>query len=236
VLVFDDRGLFDTFTVTGIVGGNMLQHATDVLSRAYPAGVQLVEIAMDTYYLRNPADGSPSQLMHYDGSQTDEPVVDDVVALQFEYLGDPAPAALVRSPAEAVGPWTTYGPKPPMLGMDNAGDSWPAGENCLFSVAAGQQLPRLTSLGSGSLVPLTRTQLLNGPWCPDDASPTRFDADLLRIRTVRVTVRLQTGVATLRGTDPVLFARPGLGTDSSRMVPDQQIRFDISPRNVNLDR
>ena len=236
VLVFTDSGLYDTFTVTGITGENTLQHASDVLSRPYPAGVQLVEIVMDTYYLRNPDDGSTPQLMHYDGFETDEPVVDDVVALQFEYLGDPAPAALVRSPAEAIGPWTTYGPKPPMPGLDNAGDSWPASENCLFAVAAGQQVPRLTSLGTGSLVPLTAAQLRNGPWCPDEASPSRFDADLLRIRTVRVTVRLQTGVDTLRGADAVFFARPGLGTDSSRLVPDQQIRFDISPRNVNLDR
>ena len=236
VLLFADNGLYDIFSVTGITGGNALQHTSDPLSRTYPAGVQLVEVATDTYYLSSPADGSAPQLMHYDGYETEEAIVDNVVGLRFEYLGDPAPAALVRNPAEALGPWTTYGPKPPVIGIDNTGDTWQAGENCLFQVVAGQQVPRLTSLGAGSLGLLTEAQLKNGPWCPDEASARRFAANLLRIRTVRVTLRLQTGVAGLRGTDPALFARPGVGNDSTRMVPDQQIRFDVSPRNVNLDR
>ena len=50
-----------------------------------------------------------------------------------------------------------------------------------------------------SLVMLTAAQLTDGPWCPDAASANRYDADLLRIRKVRVTIRLQTGNAALRG-------------------------------------
>ena len=44
------------------------------------------------------------------------------------------------------------------------------------------------------------------------AGPTAFDADLLRVRTVRATLRLETGVDNMRGTDPRFFARPGTAT------------------------
>jgi prepilin-type N-terminal cleavage/methylation domain-containing protein len=236
VLLFNDGGTFDTFTVTGITGGNTLQHSSEQLSRTYAAGARLVEISMDTYYLQSPAGSTVSQLMHYDGFHSDEAIVDDVVALRFDYLGTPVAPALQADPAQPIGPWTTYGPKPPMLGVDNASDTWPASENCVFTLSSGRQVPRLSSLGTGSLVALTQAQLTDGPWCPDSSSPNRFDADLLRIRTIRVSVRLQTGVATLRGTNTGLFTRPGLGKDSDHLVPDQEIRFDISPRNVNLDR
>ena len=236
VLISDDGGGFDLITVTGIANGNALQHASDTLSKTYPAGARLVEISMDNYYLQSTPSTSTYQLMHYDGYRTDEPLVDDVVALRFEYLGEPAPSAIVHDPADPVGPWTTYGPKPPMLGVDNPNDSWPAGENCMFTLAAGRQVPRLASLGSGSLVSLTQAQLSDGPWCPDSASPNRFDADLLRVRTIRVSVRLQTGVAALRGANRALFTRPGLAAEAARLVPDQEIRFDVTPRNVNLYR
>ena len=33
---------------------------------------------------------------------------------------------------------------------------------------------------------LTAGQLTDGPWCPNATSTNRFDADLLRIRKVRV--------------------------------------------------
>ena len=44
-------------------------------------------------------------------------------------------------------PPTTYGPKPPALGVNNAADTWPAGENCAFMVSGGQQVPRMATLG-----------------------------------------------------------------------------------------
>jgi len=86
---------------------------------------------------------------------------------------------------------------------------------------------------------LTQAQLTDGPWCPDATNSNRFDADLFRIRKVRVTIRLQTGNASLRGSlaggQDALFTNAGTGT-GARLVSDQQIRFDVSPRNLNLTR
>ena len=236
VLIFDDGGSFDTFSVTGISGADGLQHANDALSQAYAAGARVVEIATDTVYLRMAGDGDNSQLMHYDGNRTEAALIDHIATLGFEYFGDPMPPTLIRASTEPVGPWTNYGPRPPAVGVDHAADTWPAGENCAFAVVGGQQQPRLPTLGAGSLVPLGQALLTDGPWCPDATSPNRFDADLLRVRTIRVTVRLRTGVAALRGAATRLFSRPGQGRDAASLVPDQEIRFDVAPRNLSLSR
>ena len=86
-----------------------------------------------------------------------------------------------------------------------------------------------------SLVRLTPQLLTDGPWCPGAAAARRFDADLLRLRRVRVTLRVQAASAALRGKGD-LFARPGTSPGDRRYVPDQEIRFDVSPRNLNLGR
>ena len=94
------------------------------------------------------------QLAHYDGAITDTPLIDDVVGLRFDYLGEATPPTLRVPVTDPVGPWTSYGPKPPALGVDAASDTWPAGENCAFKVdgASGLQVSRLDTLGPpGSL-------------------------------------------------------------------------------------
>jgi hypothetical protein len=123
-----------------------------------------------------------------------------------------------------------------MTGVDNANDSWPAGENCAFTIVGGAQVSRLGTLGAGSLVPLSQAQLTDGPWCPDASSPTRFDADLLRVRKVRATLRVQTGDKSLRPRTTTLVTRTGSNVEGTRVVPDQEIRFDVTPRNLNLSR
>ena len=54
-----------------------------------------------------------------------------------------------------------------------------------------------------------------------------------------MTIRLQTGNAQLRGSmiagANALWVNPGAAT-GARMVPDQQIKFDVTPRNMNLAR
>ena len=117
--------------------------------------------------------------------------------------------------------------------------AYPAGENCLFMLdPGGAQVPRLAGLGSGSLglVPLTAAQLTDGPWCPDAANLNRWDADLLRIRKIGVTLRVESASDALRGPASALFAHGGTSRGGNRWVPDQEIRFQVSPRNLSLGR
>jgi hypothetical protein len=89
---------------------------------------------------------------------------------------------------------------------------------------------------AGTLTQLSAADFSDGPWLPDAASPDRWDADLLRIRTVGVTVRLEAALAALRGPAGVLFTNGGTAIDASKWIPDQEIRFHVSPRNLNLRR
>jgi len=49
-------------------------------------------------------------------------------------------------------------------------------------------------------------------------------------------LRVQVESANLRGPSAALFKNPGTGTNLRTLVPDQEIRFDITPRNFNLGR
>jgi hypothetical protein len=82
---------------------------------------------------------------------------------------------------------------------------------------------------------MTPALLTDGPWCPDATARNRFDADLLRIRRVRFSLRVQTALESLRGPASVLFTRGGLARTASRYVPDLEIQLDVSPRNLNLE-
>ena len=235
VVVYDTTGAFDTFAVTSVnaaAGALTLQHTQQgTSSKAYPDRAKIVEAVRHVYYL----DAVNQQLMHYDGVSTASAVLDNVVGLSFEYYGEPEPPVFL---APGVDQTVTYGPAPPAPGVTQT--PWPAGENCTWQMSGGQQVTRLASLGTTGLVALTAAQLTDGPWCPDASNTNRYDADLLRIRKVRVTVRLQTGNAALRGSvatgNAALFANAGAATSAARTVADQSLRFDVSPRNMNLGR
>jgi hypothetical protein len=143
------------------------------------------------------------QLRHADGAHSDVPVVDNVVSLSFEYFGDPVPPTM---------------PKPP-LGT----------ANCLYDVTgAPVAMPTLAPNG-GTLTSLPIGLFSDGPWCA--AGSNKFDADLLRIRMVRVTLRVQVGNTMMRGTSSD-FVISGLGR-GARTIPDYTMRFDVAPRNMN---
>jgi hypothetical protein len=192
----------------------------------------VVEAKVHTYYLKVDATAQTTQLMHADGSASaDVPVVDHVVSLAFQYDGTPRP------PMVTVTGETTYGPAPPESAMRPT--SYPSGENCAFQIdeTSGLPLARLPALTDGAaLTPLTAAMLSDGPWCPDEANAKRWDADLLRIRKVGITIRVEAASSALRGPASVLFANAGTSHDANRWVPDQEIRFQVSPRNMNLER
>jgi len=153
-------------------------------------------------------DSVNDRLMHYDGIATDLPVADNVVGLTFEYYGDPNPP---------------QAPKP-VIGVSN----------CLFDDAGNALLPTLP-MTSGSLVELTGAMLSDGPWCGVGGS-SQFDADLFRVRKVRVSIRTQAASDGFRGSNSTLFMRPGTAQGGERFIPDYATSFEVSPRNLNLSR
>src|SRR4029450_10327469 len=103
------------------------------------------------------------KLMRYNLNEDDTPIVDDVVDLKFEYFGDPTPPTAPKPPAGVA--------------------------NCLCGAAGNfKNLPVLAT-EEGSLAPLPAGILTDGPMC--GGGTNQFDADLLRIRKVRVTMRMQ---------------------------------------------
>jgi hypothetical protein len=235
-IVYDGSGAFDAFSVTNADTSGMLalQHMRQGgLTRTYAAGAKIVEVVRHAYFL----DSASLQLMRYDGLAAAAAVLDNVVGLDFQYYADAAPPVFLNPGRDQS---VSYGPAPPAL--DATLGPWPPGENCLWRVSSGMQVPRLVALGAGGhgLVRLTPSQLTDGPWCPDDVSTNRYDADLFRVRRVGVRIRLQTGNALLRASlasgRVALFANPGTAMNAARMVPDQSIQFDVSPRNMNSRR
>jgi hypothetical protein len=158
----------------------------------------------------DPSTGVP-QLVRDDGDGVRTPVVNHVAELRFEYFGDPRPPVLTRGVSDPAGARATYGPAP----LATATAVYPPGENCLFVVEPdGTSRPRLAELTPTEwtgLMRLSGPQLIDGPWCPDAADPERFDADLLRIRTVGVVLRVESALSSLRG-------RAGSGSRSRLVI------------------
>jgi hypothetical protein len=152
-------------------------------------------------------DHATNQLMRYDGATSDVPVVDNVVDLRFDYYGDPNPPKV---------------PKPP------SGEA-----NCLYDAAGNYVGPSTLTADNGSLAVLTSEMLTDGPWC--GGGTNQFDADLLRVRKVRVTMRLQTANPAFRGSSS-LFMQPGTAQGGERFIPDYTVSFEVAPRNLNLTR
>ena len=235
VMLFDEYSQWDVFNVDQIGAGLVTLRHRGAPAAGYEAGTAISEVNLSTYYLKTDTATGTSQLFRYDGWASDLPVVDDVVMLRFEYFGDAEPARLTGRPLDSqAGPWTTYGPKPPPVGEVKG--IWPPGENCTFLVVEGEHVPRLATLAAGGLVELTPDVLTDGPWCPDGTASNRFDADLLRIRKVRVTLRVQSATASLRGPASALFFKRGTARAADLYVPDLEVQFDVTPRNLNLGR
>ena len=244
VLIYDVDGSWDMTTITHVQDpAAHLQHSGKLSSQYNSGNAQITEVATHTYYLKSDDNSKTYQLMHYDGVQTDQPVVDNVVKLAFQYFGDPQPPMLIPGKslcdASVKGPFTTYGPKPPCLASAGTG-GYAAGENCAFQVVNGVQVPRMVTLtGNSGQVELTQAMLTDGPWCPGADStnyPNRFDADLLRVRRVKVTIRVQAALTTLRGPAGVLFMHGGSSRGGERYLPDQEVSFSVTPRNMTLGR
>jgi type II secretory pathway pseudopilin PulG len=238
VLVVDGRGQSDLFNVTAVAGPFLTVTPRGATSgRPFPAGSLVIPVTVVCYVLRQGTAADGLQLMAGDGDTWDLPLVDHLTGLTVELLGDPRPPRLGSLGISPPAP--TYGPAPPPVGVDELRDDWPAGENCTF-VAIGEaqqsRMPTLASGGAAGLVVLPRAALNDGPWCPDGSAANRYDADLLRVRAVRVTIRAEAPSAAARGIDARLFLHPGSSRDRSGVTADQVVVFDVVPRALQAGR
>ena len=206
VVIFDMAGRYDTFTVT-----NVQDSAGHLQHRQQPLHNPYGPGAQVTQIISNTyyLDRTTNKLMRYNGASEDIAIADDVVDLRFDYYGDPNPPLL---------------PKPP------AGQA-----NCLYDEFGNYIGPAALTPSDGSLAELPAAILGDGPYCAP-GTPNEFDADLLRVRKVRVTLRMQAASPALRGSDPTLFAKPGTAEGGERHVPDYRLTFEVAPRNLNLAR
>ena len=209
VLIFDASGNFDTFTVTNVqAAAGHLQHRGQMFNSpsGYGPGSIITQVKSHTYYL----DATNRQLRDYDGDNGDFPVVDNVVGLKFEYFGDANPPTQPKPPSGVA--------------------------NCLYDSLGNYTATGMTTLttGGGSLAPLPLAMFRDGPWC--GSGTNQFDADLYRVRKLKVTLRVQTPLAALRGRDATLFANPGTSVSGQKFIPDLVTSFEVSPRNMNLSR
>jgi uncharacterized membrane protein YhdT len=142
------------------------------------------------------------QVRRAEAAAASQPVTDDVVGMRVRYYGG---SAAPRWPAV------------------------PGAETCAVD-ADGQ--PKLGLLGPvpGPPVELTLADLADGPWC--GAGHWRFDADLLRIRAVRVALRLQARSPGVRGVAPEWFAMPGQARWPRQEVRD--VELDVFATAPNL--
>ena len=141
------------------------------------------------------------RLMMYDGARSDVPLVDHVVGLQFAYYGDPRPDS-VPPPA-------------------------PGTSNCAYAGVPPVSL--LANLGGEGPKPMSASLLTDGPACGQP--PFRFDADLLRVRRVSFTIRVEAESAEFRARG-IGFATPGVSRASARTVSDLQTTLVVAPRNL----
>jgi hypothetical protein len=205
LLLLDASGQYDIFTVIGVDGTALAVRHHGTHPSASYVADTPVLAVESASITLNRTSGT---LRLYDGDGNDLPVLDDVVDLRVWYFGEGEPPV-----------W----PRPP------DGEA-----NCLYAADGAYQSGLLPVLGSpGQLLELSPGLLIDGPWC--GAGDTQFDADLLRVRRVRVAVRFQASDAAVRGVDRLQFANPGSARMSSLAVPDLTVQIDVTPRNLRLE-
>lgn len=108
VLITDGEEHFDVFRITRVTGatGTLRHHGQD-LAWTYPVGSPVSAVVQRTFEF----DAAARQLRQYDGDLSDQPAVDHVADVSFQYFGAGIGGGLVELlPATlADGPWAGAG-------------------------------------------------------------------------------------------------------------------------------
>jgi prepilin-type N-terminal cleavage/methylation domain-containing protein len=201
-LVLDASGAYDLFTVTEVRGAVLTVRQWGPGSGRTHAAGSPVLSVESTSFFD---DRATATLHRYDGDSSDVPALDDVVGFDVRYYG-------------VV--WPPLWPKPPM-----------GQANCLYDAGGRYQAALMPALaGVAGLVEMDAGLLSDGPWC--GSGGTLFDADLLRIRRVRVDIRLQASDPAVRGSDRARFLNAGTSRSEMSQVSDVTVSIDVAPRNL----
>lgn len=226
--ISDGHGRFDVFEVASTDVSGMSLLPLKPLSAPYGAGARLFEAEAFRYWLATQPDGSKS-MVRIARTGAAQPVVDGIADLSISLWGEAAPPQITWDGTDGA---ATYGPVPPSATFRDAGGAWPEGESCLTGRDAAGPWSRLVPLGAtGTLVPLTRSDLDDGPWCAGGILGI-YDADLIRLRRIDIELRVEALAPGLRGPAGQLFSRPGTSFLSpARWVPDRALAISISLRD-----
>ncbi len=161
-VVFDRRGPgfgYDVFTVADAAAG-WISRTADEGSFSRSYGASAdVSEVVQHSYYLDRSNPASVRLMRGSGRSA-FPLVDGIDDLRFTYFADPDPMSV-----SAVGA---------------------SSGTCVYA-AGSPPRPLLAVLGGQSLAELPASALTDGPFC--GIAPNRFDADLLRVRRVRVAIR-----------------------------------------------
>jgi prepilin-type N-terminal cleavage/methylation domain-containing protein len=157
--VFEPHGRVDLMSVLATGGGSTQVRVLGTSAGTFNMGATVAEVVVRHYY----HDAAQGQLRLYDGDNSDQPVVDGVAGVSFEYFGTSDPPR-----------W----PQPPL-----------GEENCLYDVTGSWRGGATLTPNDESLARLPLSIFEDGPWC--GAGGAAFDVDLLRVRRIRVVARLR---------------------------------------------
>jgi len=180
---------YDVFTVADASAGSLARKADEGGFSTAYTSTAHVAEVVAHSYYLDRSDASNVRLMRGDGRSAFA-LVDGVRDLHFTYYADPDPSS---APAIGAASGTcVYAPGPPPR-------------------------PLLAPLGGVSLSELSAADLTDGPFC--GSAPNRFDADLLRVRRLRVALQII----------PV-------SSSPSRQPSTFELSFDVTPHNLNVAR
>jgi hypothetical protein len=223
-VVTDAFGRFELAVVRAVSPPLVVELAAP-LAASWRAGSVASVVVSHSYALRADAATGLFQLVRALGAGPASPVIDFVTRFDVRWaLDGAAPSARLAPDGTVEG--VTAGAVPPPPG--EVGDPWwPAGETCLFARdGAGALVSRLASLGAGA-VAVSLSSLADGPWCPSPSAPTRWDADLVRVAEVRVSLSVAVASAHLRL--PMTPPLAGPGRRATRLVPDLTMAAAVRP-------
>lgn len=225
--VFDGRGHFDVFVVGAVSEALARITPRAPLEHAYPAGAWVVEVRHDRLVLLRQPDGGQT-LTRQTAAGAREPIVDGITRVELRAWGRAAPPAVYRFADDR---FAHYGLAPPAATEVDAEGIFAMGSHCMATSEDGVLRTTLPSRAADAdgLSELRPADLEDGPWCPHDDAPGRFDADWFRLRRIDVRLQVEALPEEFRGPAGSLFTRGGTAAHAApHWIRDRTLEFSVA--------